>query len=360
MPPLRLDAPPEWADPAVAVRVSSVRGIKFRAVAVTAAMVVATSMAACSGNEGSPTPPPAPSTGATSASATPSPTPTPTPSPSPTKADYDPITGEKKVDDVVVAVKIDNVAAARPQVGLDQADMIVVERVEADLTRLMAIYHSNWPKRVGPVRSARNTDVEFLPMFGKPALVFSGANGKVAKQVRSSPYIVPVKRVRRDYSRVAPHNVIINLNNVKTLPDIGKAEPIGYVFGKSDQWDKATKDASFTVPIGTDDFGFRHVDGHYTVSWNGDPYADGDSGDPVLADNVVRLKVKSHKDANTTSDLSEVIETVGSGEATVYSHGKRLTGSWERKELDGPMSLKTEDGKDLVLQPGKTWLLLDG
>lgn len=337
------------------------RGIKLRIAAVGVAAVLSVT-AACGGDDPNQDPTASRSTSGATTSPSASPTPTPTPSPTPSKkpADYDPLTGGKKVDDVVVAVKIDNVAAARPQVGLTDADMIVVERVESDLTRLLAIYHTSWPKRVGPVRSARNTDVELLPMFGEPGLVFSGANRKVKKQVRSSPYLRPVERSRRDYSRQAPHNVIVNLRNIKDLPDIGKAQPTGYVFGKSKQWDKAAEKKSFTVPVGTDDFGFRYDDGHYTVSWNGDPYADGDSGDQVVTDNVVRITVKSHKDQNSTSDLSDVIETIGSGEATVYSGGKKLDGSWKRKKLDGPMTLTNSDGDDLVLKPGKTWLLLDG
>jgi hypothetical protein len=322
----------------------------------SAGLVVALSLgaAACS-KGGDDTPTPKPQQSSTSASQTPSPAASPKPKP----AAYDPISGAKLVDGVVMAVKIDNVAAAHPQVGIDEADMIVVERVEGNLTRLMAIFHTRFPHRVGPVRSARNTDVRFLPMFGKPALVFSGANGKVMKQVDKAS-VRPIERSDRDNSRPAPHNVIVDLSQLKKTPGIGKARPIGYTFGSGSQWKSATKDTRFSVPIGVDTFRFDYAGGHYQTFWNGEKYTDGDTHRAVLADNIVRLSVKSHADRQTTSDKSNVAETVGSGKVTVYSQGKRVTGTWSRKQTSGPMTLKDSHGKNIPLKPGHTWILLDG
>ncbi|HEY9290370.1 MAG TPA: DUF3048 domain-containing protein, partial [Microlunatus sp.] len=256
------------------------RSAQIRAAAVGAALVLAVGAAACSDDgKGGSTPKPA----ASSASPT-SASPTPTPSPTKKAVNYDPITGGKKSDNVVVAVKIDNVAEARPQIGLDQADMMVVERVEGNLTRMVAIFHSTFARRVEPVRSARNTDVQFLPMFGKPALAFSGANGKVLKQIRQSPYLRPVPRSRRDNSRTAPHNVVVNTANIAKLPDIGKARPIGYTFGSGAQWKSAAKAGSIKIKVGVDTFGFDYSDGRYQTSWNGQKNTDGDSGKPVRTD----------------------------------------------------------------------------
>jgi hypothetical protein len=80
-----------------------------------------------------------------------------------------PLTGLPAPAGPVLAVKIDNVAAARPQLGLDAADIVYVEPVEAGLTRLAAVYSSRLPDAVGPVRSARESDLELLRQFGTPA-----------------------------------------------------------------------------------------------------------------------------------------------------------------------------------------------
>ncbi len=75
----------------------------------------------------------------------------------------------------ITVVKIDNVRSARPQTGLDIADVVYVEPVEGGYTRLAVVYSSELPDVAGPVRSARETDVELLAQYGNPSLVFSGA-----------------------------------------------------------------------------------------------------------------------------------------------------------------------------------------
>src|SRR5829696_8060786 len=118
--------------------------------------------------------PPPPASAPTSAPAAPSASPTPTPSAATERpAATDPLTGSRTVSgNPVIAVKVENTAAARPQVGLSQADIVFVQEVEGAQTRLVAVYHSRLPTRLGPVRSARTTDAQLLPLFGKPALVY--------------------------------------------------------------------------------------------------------------------------------------------------------------------------------------------
>ena len=83
-------------------------------------------------------------------------------------------------------VKLDNTALARPHTGLREADLVYVEEVEWGLTRLAALYNSSFPKVVGPVRSARISDLEILEQFDSPGLVFSGANKTLLNAVAKS------------------------------------------------------------------------------------------------------------------------------------------------------------------------------
>lgn len=285
--------------------------------------------------------------------------PSTTPSPG-RRSGRDPITGGKKSDKPVLAVKIDNVAAARPQAGIGAADIVVAERVESDLTRLVGVFHSSFPKRVGPVRSARNTDLQLLGMFNKPGLVFSGANSKVMKQVKKAP-VHPIKRSRRDHSRKAPHNVIVNLARIARTEKTGKPRPIGYRFAaRGGGWKSATGKKKVKIAVGDDTFGFAYRGGTYRTSWNGHATTDAGSHKPVRTDNIVRLRVKSHKDTHTTSNLSTVAESTGSGVATIYSHGKKRTGRWSRSKRSAPMILHDGHGKNIDLKPGRTWIVLDG
>src|SRR5215204_5667767 len=156
----------------------------------------------------------------------------PTPPTAPTKPDgqpTDPLTGGEVSENDVIAVKVENIAAARPQVGLNQADITFVQEVEGAQTRLIAVYHSRFPKRVGPVRSARSTDVQLLPLFGNPGLVYSGANRRVQRKINNAS-IVPIPRSTRDHSRVAPHNVFANLAAIARSTKLREASSIGWTF----------------------------------------------------------------------------------------------------------------------------------
>ncbi|MEY4170289.1 MAG: hypothetical protein RLZ94_1362, partial [Actinomycetota bacterium] len=136
----------------------------------------------CSGGEAAPvasSPSPSPST--SSASPSPSPSALPTPSSSagipPGASPFSGLPGGEGKP--VLAIKIDNTRAAQPHAGLQAADLVYVEEVEWDLTRLLAIYNSQLPDVIGPVRSARISDMDILAPFGKVAFSNSGAQSKL-------------------------------------------------------------------------------------------------------------------------------------------------------------------------------------
>ncbi len=80
---------------------------------------------------------------------------------------------------------MDNSPWARPQVGINQAD-IVFEILVEGITRFALVYGSNTPGTVGPVRSARSSDIDILAGLGKPLLAWSGANPTVTAQVETA------------------------------------------------------------------------------------------------------------------------------------------------------------------------------
>ena len=225
----------------------------------------------------------------------------------------------------MIAVKVENIAAARPQVGLSEADIVFVEEVEGAQTRLVAVYHSTFPDRLGPVRSARNTDVQLLPLFGKPGLVYSGANPRVQRRIDAAS-IVPISRVDprqppdraaqrvrgpgqdrqvRTARRGAAHR--LDLRRQGRRAGGGKAKP------------------AVKTQVGNDTFRFDYGRGRYTVRWRGERYADGDSGAIARADNVVIMKVRNRADGNrdVLGSASVLSDTVGHGKVSVYRDGRR-------------------------------------
>jgi len=133
----------------------------------------------------------------------------PTPTPTPTLPSL--LAGRRgKPNGPILAVKIDNTGLAHPQVGLTKADVVYVEQVEGGVTRLAAVYSSLIPSRVGPVRSARITDIELLRQYGTVGLIYSGAQRRLNPLLRRAELklLAGGRGFSRESSRPAPYNVI--------------------------------------------------------------------------------------------------------------------------------------------------------
>jgi hypothetical protein len=292
-------------------------------------------------------------------SAAPAPMPSPTTTTEQREKPTDPLTGGEVSQNEVIAAKVENIAAARPQVGLNQADITFVQEVEGAQTRLIAVYHSRFPTRLGPIRSARTTDVQLLPLFGKPGLVYSGANTAVQRKIHNAS-IMPIQRSTRDSRRLAPHNVFVDLDKIAKSTKLASATSIGWIFG--DTAPRAAAARAVKVRVGHDIFDFRYTSGRYTVHWNGSRYADGDSGAITRADNVVIMNVRNHADGNrdVRGAPSVQSDTVGSGAVTIHREGRRIEGRWERTKASAPLRFSDKSGDAIALKPGQTWVVLAG
>ena len=119
-----------------------------------------------------------------------------------------------------MVIKVDNHPRARPQTGLDQADIVFDLRAEG-ITRFAAVFQSNIPEPVGPVRSSRTSDFDLLRGFDTPIYGSSGGNDHVTNGLRGLPIVELTNRTRneyfRDFSRPAPHNLYINGSDLYDL-----------------------------------------------------------------------------------------------------------------------------------------------
>ena len=108
-----------------------------------------------------------------------------------------------------MAVKIDNYGPARPQWGLERADAVIEENVEG-ITRFVALFHSNLPTAVGPVRSARTGDLDLLTAMNRPVFGFSGANPGVTQWIDSAEGSgVLVSETRKEKTNITPMPSIV-------------------------------------------------------------------------------------------------------------------------------------------------------
>ena len=156
----------------------------------------------------------------------------------------------------MLAVKIDNIAQARSQTRLSKANIVCVLPVEGGLTRLLAIFSSERPNAVCPVRSVREADLELLAQFGRPGFAYSGAKPKllpvVAKARIVGLYSGKAHGYFRDAGRPAPNNLYAHTSRLsEQARDASNGGGIGFRFGPA-HWSRAPADggATFTAASG--------------------------------------------------------------------------------------------------------------
>tara|TARA_B100001123_G_scaffold150828_1_gene174429 strand:+ start:3617 stop:5233 length:1617 start_codon:yes stop_codon:yes gene_type:complete len=261
-----------------------------------------------------------------------------------------------------LAIKIDNVSVARPQAGINQADVVYEELVEAGLTRLIAIYQTTDSRVVGPVRSARTSDPPLLTGFDKPLFAYSGANRGTREVVRESDLTdVGYDNSRGSYwrstSRRAPHNLFTSTERLWELhPDRNEIPKPPFTFRTENAPLHPNAKKAKGVFI---DFGHAEIDYSWNGSgWerthNGEPHGDGD-GVRVAPTNVVVQFISYGKSAADLRSPEAVTE--GSGEVWVFTDGHLIEGEWKRKKDSEPAEI-TSDGAPIRLTPGNTWVAL--
>ncbi len=265
-----------------------------------------------------------------------------------------------------LAVKVDNNQGAVPQKALQYADIVVEEEVEFNITRFIAIYHSEFPAVVGPVRSARTTDFGVLGAYNLPVMAASGGNPTVIQILNEFDGVAVTNRNRestpnayfRDGSRRAPHNLFARPGALlATAPGLSAPQQIFNY-----------RESGVPSEVGVATNGVRINFGNTNVEYLWDPAARGwrrfqngaihrmDDGVIIAPDNVV-VQESEHITSIADADTPEAI-TTGSGRVHVYTDGKYITGTWNRVNVSAPTTLIDDDGKEILLTPGETWVAL--
>jgi hypothetical protein len=331
------------------------RALSCKSVAVAAAALSA--VAACSGSSNHKV--------AVQPAAVSTPSATPRPTPAPVLADA--LTGLTAKGGPVVGVKIDNAPLARPfQKGIGRASVVYQELVEGGLTRFLAMFEVKGAGTadVGPVRSARESDVGVLRAYDQPPLGFSGANTGVLAIFRSAQrsgwlkdgsYDDFSRAYRLGSQRADARNFFVDLGKLSTLNPTNKVKDVGFTFSPG------TPTTGIATPSAVAAFStFTRVGLTYsaaTHTWsitqNGTPMPG------VAPANIVvqRVAIQHSRFVDVHGQPTPYTKTTGSGSVTILRDGQRLTGTWKRAG-SGATRYYNAAGRQISLRPGKTWVLL--
>ena len=264
----------------------------------------------------------------------------------------------------ILAVKIDNIVYARPQTGLTHADIVYVLPVEGGLSRFLAVFSSDYPPVIGPVRSAREDDLQLLRQFGRPAFAYSGATATLLPYIHHTARIIDLyagiaSGYYRDNHRIAPYNLYTHSRQLlKQAPHASRAHDIGFRFGPPPPGGKITRSASVSYPAASFRFTWSAAKARWLVSMDGKPAVTTDGGRLSPATVVIQ-----HTTVRTSRFLEygkppPYAESVGSGTALVLRGGRAWTTHWSRPAADGGTTFTTASGQRMTFARGQVWLVL--
>ena len=277
---------------------------------------------------------------------------------------YSPFTGEPVTSlGPVLAVKIDNIVMARPQTGLGRADIVYVLPVEGGLTRFMAIFSSQFPPVIGPVRSAREDDLPLLRQFGHPAFAYSGAQPHLLPVVERAPivdlYDGLVGGYYRGNNRVAPYNLYARTSQLLAeAHGASRAHDIGFRFGPAPSGGMPT--AAMTVPYPAASFTFRWSAAlhRWQVWMDGVPAMTTDGGQLSTPTVVVQYTTVGVSHFPEWGGPAPFADSTGSGRAVVLRDGKAWQVHWSRPGATAGTTFTTQSGKRMTFERGPVWVLL--
>jgi hypothetical protein len=288
----------------------------------------------------------------------------------PEKAITNVLSGREGANGPVLVVKIDDTTQAHPQIGLEDADIVYIEQVEGGLTRLAAVFSSVIPQRIGPVRSARISDIEIMSQFGRVAFAYSGAQSKLLPVIatanlqdlgaqRQSPTIFTT-----DPTRTPPYAMVLRADLlmqqiVEKKFQIDSAKNIGFNFGSLQEGGAPTSKAVMHWPAATYSANWSAEESRWLLSHNNSVNL-ADSGvvlgPTTLVIQMVSITPSEYKDK--VGGVTPFSQTVGSGKAYVLRDGQRFVTTWNRPSSEAGTTFAFADGTIMNFDPGQIWIAL--
>lgn len=270
----------------------------------------------------------------------------------------------------VLVVKIDDTKSARPQIGVEDADVVYIEQVEGGLTRLAVVFSSKIPSRIGPVRSARISDIDILRQYGRVAFAYSGAQRKLLPVIADA-YLQDLGAQRqsstiytRDPSRNPPFAMILRADLlmekiVKEQYQVDAAKEVGFIFGPLQEGGADIANVEISWPAVQYGASWSEAEKRWLLSHDGAPNLS-ESGKVLGATTlIIQLVTIGPSDyGDKFGGITPFSETVGTGKAYVLRDGKSFLTTWSRLTPESGTEFTFADGKRVNFAPGQIWVAL--
>jgi hypothetical protein len=269
-----------------------------------------------------------------------------------------------------LAVKVENLPQARPQWGLDKADIVFEEPVEGGITRFISVFQCQSADRIEPVRSARLVDPKILEPLGRMLIAYSGAIQPAVGEIDSRTSLLSDLSDDKasgaywtDPDRYAPHNLATSTaalySAAGALHYPEKPPTPIFSYGPPVLGGKPAAVLNLNFPLDVTTWTWHKDTGLWYRSYSDTGPAMLGDGSQIAASNVVVMFVEAHPTPWVEDDTGvheNDLALKGTGPAFVLRDGTVFFGHWERPLLDHPaVFVDTKSGDKITLTPGNTW-----
>lgn len=283
---------------------------------------------------------------------------------------YNSLSGRPGSDGPVLVVKVDDTTQAHPQIGLDSADVVYIEQVEGGLTRLAAVFSSSIPARIGPVRSARISDIDLISQYGHVAFAYSGAQTKMLPVIananlenlgaqRESEKFYP-----RDLTRTAPVNLVLraDLLMARLANDnvaIATSKTLGWSFGSKPLGGKILTSVKLIWPSNSYSATWSTGEQRWLLFHAGSPDLADDGkqlGPTTLVIQTVSITNSIYHDK--VGGITPFSATIGSGTGFILRDGESFPATWSRPSSTEGTTWTGLDGQPISFARGQVWVAM--
>ena len=271
----------------------------------------------------------------------------------------------------VLTVKIENITAARPQSGLDAADVVYEEVAEGGITRFVAMFQSRDADPIGSIRSLRPTDPAIVRPVGG-LFAYSGGTAKFKNLLHATPGVVDVGFdvspgsyfERRE--KPSDHRLFSSTQRLYSA-GAGHAGPAPKLF----TWLAPGQPFAGAGAAPTIHVDFQIGDDHDSYDW--DPATASwkraingvahkvEAGFQISPANVILQfcpYVASPGDTDVRGSQVFVANLIGSGDAWILSAGTVVKGKWSKPTAESLTTYTDAAGAPVALEQGSTWIEL--
>lgn len=281
---------------------------------------------------------------------------------------YSPLTGElvsskSKMTNPVTGVMIENSPDARPQSGLKNSGIVFEAIAEGGITRFLVLYQQEKPQMIGPVRSVRLYDVEWLAAFNA-GLAHVGGSYYALKEIRNGSYrdldqFFYYSYYWRATDRYAPHNVYTSFEKLDALnakKGYTKSNFNGFLRADGKSNDNPTA-SNINITISSylynSSYKYDKIDNSYIRYQGGQLHVDREDGQ-IKPKVVIAMYV--NESTVFEDGYRQKIQTIGSGKAVIFQNGQATNATWRKASSTSQMTFTDSSGKEIALNRGQTWI----